>query len=153
MQVHKNHPLRVGPPVPLTNLSPTRLRSLGVGFVGSLGTMPMKPTCPEKNKCSTSTTPAPSASDSTSSTAPKAISNLSLGLTVGSELVREVTVATLISEGVEMATFCAAPLNLSKCRATLLINGASVEAYRDTCASVTMVTEALVCPEQYMPGR
>ena len=33
------------------------------------------------------------------------------------------------------------------------MNGEQVEAYRDTGASVTLVAEALVRPEQYLPGQ
>ena len=52
-----------------------------------------------------------------------------------------------------MATLGIAPLNLSKCKATPLINGVQVEAFRDTGASVTVVSERLMPPEQYLHGQ
>ncbi|KAJ1136532.1 hypothetical protein NDU88_002947, partial [Pleurodeles waltl] len=64
------------------------------------------------------------------------------------------TEATLVSEGgVDLATHAAWPPNMQKYRQQLLINGTKVEALRDTCASVIMVTDKLVSPGQYLAGQ
>ncbi|KAJ1215786.1 hypothetical protein NDU88_003393 [Pleurodeles waltl] len=70
------------------------------------------------------------------------------------EQIRCHTEATLVSEGgVDLATLAAWPPKMQKYRQQLLINGTSVEGLRDTGASVTMVTEKLVSPGQYLAGQ
>ncbi|KAJ1174860.1 hypothetical protein NDU88_000151 [Pleurodeles waltl] len=68
-------------------------------------------------------------------------------------LVREITEAVLVSDGgIDLATSVACPLNMDKYKQLPLIDGVQVEAYRDTGASVTMVMEKLVAPEQHLLG-
>ncbi|KAJ1148155.1 hypothetical protein NDU88_000993 [Pleurodeles waltl] len=63
----------------------------------------------------------------------------------------ETTEAVLVSEGaIDLATLVACPLNMDKYKQLPLINGIEVQAYRDTGASVTMVIEKLVHPEQHL---
>ncbi|KAJ1088503.1 hypothetical protein NDU88_001660 [Pleurodeles waltl] len=68
--------------------------------------------------------------------------------------VRETTEAVLVSDGgTDFATLVACPLNMGKYKQLPLINGVEVEAYRDTGASVTMVIEKLVHPDQHLLGQ
>ncbi|KAJ1142020.1 hypothetical protein NDU88_008348 [Pleurodeles waltl] len=94
--------------------------------------------------------------DTTSNSTPAktGMASLQVGSTVCPEQIRCHTEATLVSEGgVDLATLAAWPPNMQKYRQQLLINGTSVEGLRDTGASVTMVTEKLVFPGQYLAGQ
>ncbi|KAJ1191627.1 hypothetical protein NDU88_000943 [Pleurodeles waltl] len=98
--------------------------------------------CPKKGS-TTNSTPANTG-----------MASLQVGSTVCPEQIRCHTEATLVSEGgVDLATLAAWPPNMQKYRQQLLINGTSVEGLRDTGASVTMVTEKLVSPGQYLAGQ
>ncbi|KAJ1159824.1 hypothetical protein NDU88_000329 [Pleurodeles waltl] len=82
------------------------------------------------------------------------MASLQVGSTVCPEQIRGHTEATLVFEGgVDLATLAAWPPNMQKYRQQLLTNGTSVEGLRDTGASVTMVTEKLVSPGQYLAGQ
>ncbi|KAJ1081475.1 hypothetical protein NDU88_001657 [Pleurodeles waltl] len=121
------------------------------------------PSCPKKStKPPTTTTPAatPSAPSNSSgggskptNSQSKGVAGLTFGNLVGVGLVRETTEAVLVSEGaIDLATLVACPLNMDKYKQLPLINGVEVQAYRDTGASVTMVIEKLVHPEQHLLG-
>ncbi|KAJ1093451.1 hypothetical protein NDU88_006552 [Pleurodeles waltl] len=98
--------------------------------------------CPKKSTTSNSTPANPG------------MASLQVGSTVCPEQIRCHTEATLVSEGgVDLATLAAWPPNMQKYRQQLLINGTSVEGVRDTGASVTMVTEKLVSPGQYLAAQ
>ncbi|KAJ1155279.1 hypothetical protein NDU88_008012 [Pleurodeles waltl] len=82
------------------------------------------------------------------------MASLQVGSTVCPEQIRVHTEATLVSEGgVDLATLAVWPPNMQKYRQQLLINGTRIEGLRDTGASVTMVTEKLVSPGQYLTGK
>ncbi|KAJ1159392.1 hypothetical protein NDU88_012059 [Pleurodeles waltl] len=121
------------------------------------------PSCPKKSKKPpTTTTPTATPSVPTNSSGggskptnsqSKGVAGLTFGNLVGVGLIRETTEAVLVSEGaIDLATLVACPLNMDKYKQLPLINGVEVQAYRDTGASVTMVTEKLVHPEQHLLG-
>ncbi|KAJ1116366.1 hypothetical protein NDU88_004581 [Pleurodeles waltl] len=98
--------------------------------------------CPKKGSTST-TTPVSTG-----------LASFQVGSTVCPEQIRVHTEATLVSEGeVDLAILAAWPPNMKKYRQKLFINGTRVEALRDTGASVTMVTDKLVSPGQYLTGQ
>ncbi|KAJ1178944.1 hypothetical protein NDU88_004184 [Pleurodeles waltl] len=119
------------------------------------------PSCPKKiTKPPTTTTPTATPSVPTNSSGggskptnsqSKGVAGLTIGNLVGVGLVREATEAVLVSEGaIDLATLVACSLNMDKYKQLPLINGVEVQAYRDTGASVTMVIEKLVHPEQHL---
>ncbi|KAJ1159544.1 hypothetical protein NDU88_000051 [Pleurodeles waltl] len=121
------------------------------------------PSCPKKGTTApTTTTPTATPSVPTNSSGvgskptnsqSKGVAGLTFGNLVGVGLIRETTEATLVSEGaIDLATLVACPHNLEKYKQLTLINGVEVQAYRDTGASVTMVIEKLVHPEQHILG-
>ncbi|KAJ1089761.1 hypothetical protein NDU88_002906 [Pleurodeles waltl] len=121
------------------------------------------PSCPKKStKPPTTTTPTATPSVPTNSSGggskptnsqSKGVAGLTFGNLVGVGFVRETTEAVLVSVGaIDLATLVACPLNMDKYKQLPLINGVEVQAYRDTGASVTMVIEKLVHPEQHLLG-
>ncbi|KAJ1090243.1 hypothetical protein NDU88_003378 [Pleurodeles waltl] len=71
-------------------------------------------------------------------------------VSAGTPLHEETTEAIVVSESaIDVATLVGCPLNMDKYKQLPLINGVEVQAYMDTGASVTMVIEKLVHPEQH----
>ncbi|KAJ1096196.1 hypothetical protein NDU88_001340 [Pleurodeles waltl] len=102
----------------------------------------MDKACPKKGSTST-TTPVSTG-----------IASLQVGSTVCPQQIRIHTEATLVSEGgVDLATLAVWLPNMQKYRQQIFINGTRVEALRDTGASVTMVTDKVVFPGQYLIGQ
>ncbi|XP_078508461.1 uncharacterized protein LOC144768563 [Lissotriton helveticus] len=96
--------------------------------------------------------PAPPSSVSSGGTQPKGVVGLTLGTEVGSGLVRIRTQAVLLYDVDLALSTTVSPSNLGKYRQTPLINEKLAQAYRDTCASVTMVTPDFVDPGQIVLG-
>ncbi|XP_078502885.1 uncharacterized protein LOC144761319 [Lissotriton helveticus] len=85
--------------------------------------------------------------------APKNLGAFTLGVPGDPGLTRSPDLDTLVCEtGMGFANFTTCPNTLGKYRQEPLINGIKVEAYRDTGASITMVTESLVPSRQLLPG-
>ncbi|KAJ1110502.1 hypothetical protein NDU88_007853 [Pleurodeles waltl] len=81
------------------------------------------------------------------------IASVGLGVEVGPGLGSGYTEVTLESVGgVDIATMATLPPSMERYRQRPKVNGTEVEALRDTGASVTMVTEKMVFPEQVLPG-
>ncbi|KAJ1167473.1 hypothetical protein NDU88_007864 [Pleurodeles waltl] len=81
------------------------------------------------------------------------IASVGLGVEVGPGVESGYTEVTLVSVGgVDIATMATLPPIMQRYRQRPKVNGTEVEALRDTGASVTMVAEKLVSPEQVLPG-